>query len=221
MSRSLRSYWPRTNLSVIDILSWIYYPNFVRQQGIIEIVVLIILALAIAGGAYYLGRQSNLKPTSSPTVKVSPTPTLTDETRSWKTYENNNLKFSFRYPGEYNFEVHDPFPDKRVQVLLNPEEDKFVDINANKEVEHRTPADIYLDNRSIGTVKIGEYEWYVFYLSSGYSDGPVVATSPIYAYQREDENGILYSVGFNGDREQTRLHSEILSTFKFTSQRTR
>lgn len=67
------------------------------QSGIVGIFVLIlVLVIAVAGGAYYLGRVSTkLQPTKTQQpAQVTPSP---DPTANWKVY-TSNFGFSFKYP---------------------------------------------------------------------------------------------------------------------------
>lgn len=65
-----------------------------NQKGITSIVTLacILLIVAIAGGAYYLGRQT------PPKLQPSPIPSPINKTLNWKTYTNKTLGIEFKYP---------------------------------------------------------------------------------------------------------------------------
>lgn len=84
------------------------------QKGfsVILILVAVVILVAIAGGAFFLGRQTSPAQTiSSPSPvpsqqvpvetpkQVSPSPV--DETANWKTYTSTNANFSFKYPSEW------------------------------------------------------------------------------------------------------------------------
>ncbi len=75
------------------------------------IVLGIVLLIAIGGGTYFLGKSSisnnnTNQPsptpivTKEPTITQSPTPTSDATTSNWKTYTNNELGFSIKYPQE-------------------------------------------------------------------------------------------------------------------------
>ncbi len=84
------------------------------QKGQIFIWVIVgALVIAVAGGAYYLGRSSTPKSSPAPVVtspaspakrgeqtpKPTPIPSPTqDETANWKTFTDTNIGFSFMYP---------------------------------------------------------------------------------------------------------------------------
>src|SRR3990167_6796874 len=72
------------------------------------IIGLIILHVGIMGGLYLAKRQtaSQLVTNPNPTVFSSLTPTFVptvapDETANWKTYTNNELGISFKYPKSF------------------------------------------------------------------------------------------------------------------------
>lgn len=72
------------------------------KKGFVSIILVIILFVAAVGGAYYLGKNSDMRFQSkldqSPTF-ASPLPSpAPDETLKWKTFTNKKYKFSFRYP---------------------------------------------------------------------------------------------------------------------------
>ena len=95
-----------------------------REVGQIFIFLLVgILILAAAGGAYFLGRSTSPKPSATPVVSpaspaqrgeqtpqptstpspsnTSPAPTGTAETANWKTYTNTAFGYSIKFPDTY------------------------------------------------------------------------------------------------------------------------
>jgi ABC-type glycerol-3-phosphate transport system permease component len=81
----------------------------------IALIILLILVVVFAGGVYWYQTKStqeaevvtaspavtnspSVTPTSTPTSTPSTTPTVTDETANWKTYTNDTIAFSFKYP---------------------------------------------------------------------------------------------------------------------------
>ena len=91
-----------------------------RGNTAILIIVGILVLVGVAGGAYFLGRQtlslrgvsetSNaaILPTSSPAPNVSPVSSDADETANWKTYTNINGNYSIKFPSNwYSEEVKD------------------------------------------------------------------------------------------------------------------
>jgi len=89
------------------------------QKGQILIWIIVgALVIAVAGGAYYLGRSTSPKPSPAPTVTsqtpqptsspspsdASPAPTGAGETANWKTYTNTTFNYSIKYPPEVSLE---------------------------------------------------------------------------------------------------------------------
>ncbi len=62
------------------------------QKGYFGLILLIILAVAIGGGAYYFSKQNK----SIDQGQVS----STDSTSNWETYTNEKYGFSFKYPAD-------------------------------------------------------------------------------------------------------------------------
>lgn len=84
------------------------------QKGFVQFIILGVVVLAIvAAGAFYLGKQvSTPKPqsqtsTTQPTIsQPSPSPTP-DETANWKTYTNNDGKYSIKYPIDFSLHINE------------------------------------------------------------------------------------------------------------------
>lgn len=63
--------------------------------------VVLVIGIAVAGGYYFMTNRAAPVPTPEPTpvVTLPPLPTATpDSTLTWKTYTNENYKFTFKYP---------------------------------------------------------------------------------------------------------------------------
>ena len=90
------------------------------QKGQIGILIIvgILVVVAMAGGAYFLGRSSKSVPTTQPipqTVNSQSTPTISESTSSavypapsgagdmanWKTYTNTKTGYQFKYPSNH------------------------------------------------------------------------------------------------------------------------
>lgn len=74
-----------------------------KQKGsaVIFVLIGILILVGIAGGAYFFGKISN-KPISTPSSVTQTQPTkAVDETANWKTYSNQLMGISFKYPASY------------------------------------------------------------------------------------------------------------------------
>lgn len=82
-----------------------------KQSGFATVLLLIIiLVVGVVGGAYYLGQKGIITKFTGPAMtSQSPAPVVeeppllppipeTDETANWKTYKNEALSVSFKYP---------------------------------------------------------------------------------------------------------------------------
>lgn len=88
----------------LEIKQSLFFAN-AQNKGIVEVFVLVlILVVAIAGGAYYLGRFSTkLQPTKTQQpAQITPSP---DPTANWKTYTSEDTTFSFKYPSDWIYEI--------------------------------------------------------------------------------------------------------------------
>ena len=116
-----------------------------KGQGLILVIVGVLVAVAIAAGAYYLEKQANPKPlppsvvtsqTPQPTLSPIPGETVDPEaTRSanWKIYTDDQYGFRFYYPSylsvsvnELNYEV----PSIKQIGLYNPNNKEKFDPDA-------------------------------------------------------------------------------------------
>ena len=95
----------------------------IKKQGGFAQIIVILVVLALIGGAYYFGTLKN-KPNLSPAVSVQPSsnPTVkptTDPTASWKTYTTKDGKWSFKYPSGWvltdNSKNVDLYGDGKIQ----------------------------------------------------------------------------------------------------------
>lgn len=105
-----------------------------RQKGLVGIFVLVlVLVVAVAGGAYYLGRVST-KSQVNGTTQVTPTTPAPDlyrepngsaATANWNIYSNSKYGYSIKYPRDLT--VWSAKNEHSTQVDLNPSSLKEAD----------------------------------------------------------------------------------------------
>ncbi len=184
-----------------------------NQKGSATIILLVVLVIVVAGGLVYFAFLK--KPGE---VAVSPTPTATkvantatptpDETANWKTYSDQTLGFSIKYPRDW----------RTTQcgtscIGLGPQnkpEDVAVSINILKYPmpEARAYLPVLSINNGITeekSVTIGDIQWTRVTVQQNESG------TKFYEYLKE-KSGKTIDIG--GDGSAT--FNQILSTFKFT-----
>lgn len=211
-----------------------------RQKGIIGILVLVfVLVIAIAGGAYYLGRVSTkLQPTK--TQQPSQIISSPDPTTNWKTYINKEKNYSLRYLSEIFVQLICQDEEKTNFYLSergdwHSDEFKIQDsVNMstcarddNYDIEITTPS-FLLDPT--------EYDYYPYYSveSKDISVGGVPAKMYVYNPIKEipgaeglrppwgievrlAHDGVNYLFSLS-DEKWTNIFGMILATVKFTSE---
>lgn len=186
----------------------------------LSLVSIFLLSVTFYAG-YWLGsQQSKVEapeqtiPTPTQALIPTPTPTFTlDPTADWKTYKNEEYKFSFKYPVDLTVEEVPVPTSGYTQIIINKnEEDSFI-IKASK---NYLPADIiyFLDTASTGQINISGNAWKEYFLPKGYGNGPEGLSSPIYGLQFE-KNAILYTITFSNQTSMNQGQERILSTLKF------
>ena len=88
----------------------------------------VIVLAGIAYGAYFVGKSEIQNPKSETPVTVTPStptaeePTMTTSvTANWKTYENKEYGFSFKYPKDYVVESYPATSsENELQLVLDP-----------------------------------------------------------------------------------------------------
>lgn len=188
------------------------------------------LVIAIAGGAYYLGRPTSPKPSSNPVITsqtpqptlnpdASPAPTGVGETSTWKTYQGKY--FSFQYPSAWPTAYSTTGQSeisgyKKVLEITGTR----ISPNAVFEVTYRNIS--YEENKPTTRIDksqkllVNRKEATLFQLDGS---GEVLPKgySIITIVVRGSDN-TSYTITFNGDRKDITdsLINRILSTFKFT-----
>lgn len=100
-----------------------------KGYSLIFLLIGMVVLAGVAGGAYYLGKQTTPKsspapvvssqiPSPSTTTDASPVPTGTEETANWKTYTNSKRGYEFKYPDSYKLKAVETSTTARESVYL-------------------------------------------------------------------------------------------------------
>ncbi len=75
-----------------------------RGQTLVYILVGVLILISVAGGAYYLARQTTPKSQASVVISQTPqsAPSSVNETVDWKTYTNTVYGYSISYPSDWS-----------------------------------------------------------------------------------------------------------------------
>lgn len=100
------------------------FAKYYSESGFAQII-LILIIIAVAIGAYYFGTVKN----KTGLFSVVPTPITsqasTDDLANWKTYTNEKYGFSIKYPNALNLyndekDMKDKFKGNSISLLLSP-----------------------------------------------------------------------------------------------------
>lgn len=212
-----------------------------RQQGFAGIFVLLVLALAIAGGAYYLGTQKG----SWKAQEATNTTSTTNQTADWKTYTNKRYGYSLKYPSDWHVWNIDRYvsseEDRLVYVTFVEEPigvvglggdpggakivvgEKPIGLKPQGFVEQivlpREKEFLGKDEPSFSKIKVrpGDIKGMdvTFVEGLGGSGLPVIAAFLV----RDPQDSSVFEIYWDLlSEEEMQLFYDILSTFKFTSQ---
>ena len=202
------------------------------QKGLAPILIVLLIALGIGGYLIYTNYSNNFtKPAKY--VQITPTPTESTsiaETANWKTYTNNEYKFSLKYPPEYAVKgegkiidllEEDACCDSGFQIWLD--ESRFensqslIRCDRAKEEIKLNPAfprsdcledgKRYGQNADIVSIKLANVEAISFYVA----DTGVGHLDHIIQTKKEPRIQIRYPTG-----NVKSIYDQILPTFKFT-----
>lgn len=190
------------------------------------IIVIILIILLGAGGTYLaLNSKPNPQSTVSKALPTSvPTPTV-DPTASWKTYTNLELKYSLKYPPDWNAITDGSLKINGIRISIGPNATGgFEDFNTKVSITAITPG----LNTNISSAKdlmvVGNPPPKVY---------PTIETITfkglkVYKKIQEDasdliafdKDGLVYSIYLfhrsHIDNVDPKIYDQILSTFKFT-----
>ena len=194
------------------------------QKGQVLVFLLVgILILAAAGGAYIFGKSTSPKPSANPVVTSqtpqpisSPTPdetVYTEASRSanWKTY--NSIGYTFKYPANWNISgtvITSTSP--KVKIVAVPKDgtlmNKCMQEQSSLQVKERPDFEEYLAIKKFTTMTTGE-------MCSGFNPDLkqiwVVPTKDSYG------PGIIYEYSSKESDQPEKIFDQILATFKFHS----
>lgn len=190
------------------------------QKGNALIFLLVgIFVIAIAGGAYYLGRLTTPKTLSVPvpisqTSQSTPIPsstsTLVDETANWKTYTNSKYGFSFKYPDDLSFTPSNN-TDKSSEVEIyayNPHDYAEVALV----VSHKSESTLIQEDGENLTKSIIDFNG----ISADKYSGNSGVAGTVYKEEVFFTHNSLTFIFSVGTYNRKNLLIQILSTFKFT-----
>ncbi len=198
------------------------------QRGFVPVlwVVVCSLLVVLSGGSYYFSKHSapaaKLQVTNSPTV--TPQSTLANEVAGWKIYTNKEAGFTFKYPSQYR-EISYPdgsmsidndglknFAGVSVRVFPNKDRlrpDEYIDQvdtkDCSTDLKNKLVVTDILVNGHPAAKYIGSCEW-----AMGHDVGSQV-------FVGSDKHEIIQLVALFPEAADEKLLSQIISTFKFTS----
>lgn len=182
------------------------------QKGFTPVLVLvgILVLIAVAGGAYYLGKSQTPKSQNQVVVSQTPQPASTpqsssapDEIANWKIYIND--KYTFKYPSDWILLTGD---EARLTFFENKKEYRFiVEIGGRggPEADKIENQEVELDGK-----KFTRRTW-------------VTAGKPFFISLFSEESGfdlfnhIEISLPSENTDKYLKEFDQILSTFKFTN----
>ena len=201
------------------------------QRGFapILIVLLIGIALVVAGGAYYFGLDHGFEKSVSQTPQItSPTPIVSESTSSadtanWKTYTNNQYKYYIKYPSNwltansdgdfYNDEYFsDPGIDKNLHQRITIRVIKYVGPKWKNSKEYFD--EIYQNSTKLTILGLPAAKEIV---NGGKPNSETYYSTNIYIYM----DNLVYVLSNSSTEKATvdkyePIFDQILSTFKFT-----
>src|SRR5258708_996588 len=174
--------------------------SFLKSAKVWPIIVL--LALLIPTGAYFLGKSQSNKQTS--TVQTSPTPTP-DPTANWRTYLST--EYQFKYPN--NYYIYEDKTQPKI-VHISPDAlDKYAK-GGTPRIDISLSINIMPSNQKSESVKVGNLEGIIFK-----NTGCQYTCDLVFVNANKSKYEIS-SVKPFGKEIPFSIFQQILSTFKFT-----
>lgn len=177
---------------------------------------IIIFGLGIALGLFF-GRNlySTPQPISTPSPTVRATP-LSDSTANWKTYTNEKLGISFKYPSVYIVDEKAPgYFVINSQTDTAPQDGISIDARIIGPYENYSGSEKYLRTSFIIDKEYGVENWLIFNTTG--KDGMLIGVKFKTAIARYKTGAIVVEALNNPSSEYVMVFDQILSTFKFLS----
>jgi hypothetical protein len=141
----------------------------VRQKGFVPILVLIVVILIVVG-TYFLATSK--LPKFHTTPSLSATPSVSDETSNWKTYENLAYRIRFKYPVEFSIEELPNLGPNYMQINILGQTQKAQAIFMIKTSYGQEETASFVGFSPQDTKTINGLTWYFFDFPQGYSNSP-------------------------------------------------
>ncbi|MBI4157225.1 hypothetical protein HY502_00025 [Candidatus Woesebacteria bacterium] len=178
-----------------------------RNKGFAPIIILVVIALAVAGYFAYQNMQlkksaDNKQQAAVPSTTSYPSPTA-NPTANWKTYTNQEYNFSFKYPSDLAVrENKNPSLTENAEIVLVGElSDKFFYVNLGYLEDGTDKADMKFEYKdSVIASKQAKMQT----ITTG---GKVTQVS--YGVKNENTDMVISS------NFEEYIFDQILSTFKF------
>ena len=218
----------------------------IRQAGLAPILIVLIIATLVGGYLIYQN-QPKLTPSPKPTTQPSPSPAGvipipngSGETATWKTYVDNNYRYSIQYPPTYkltpskisgnNFIIPAYIKGDLSIVISHDTNPQYLSVKAWVDKRYAASKKAFLEcGQNSGANSCGhgpptvytEKEIIVDNIKSLYQDteeAPAGRTIKVYI----PNNNIVLTISMSVmgispiDQESLQKFNQILSTFKFT-----
>lgn len=183
------------------------------QKGF-SVVLSVIIILALLGGGLYLWQKNKLAKNDYNIADVPDEPIVADETKDWKTYQNEKYGFEFKYPasigdplGPINFEGQ-----SEARFLGDKDFSLYVTVGAYFSQNYTDDTLLVVSNYHAVTREGEDYKWV------GVIDPKVELDS----FNKDKPNNFIV-LGVTGIKNEDRnreikdLLNQIVSTFKFTN----
>ncbi|KKT75484.1 MAG: hypothetical protein UX31_C0042G0002 [Candidatus Nomurabacteria bacterium GW2011_GWA1_46_11] len=188
----------------------------------------VLVLLVAVGGAYYLGKSSP-SPTLPQPATSTPAPLVVDPTANWKMYTNTKYGYGIKYPPRWVLMGPDQeaktsnFTSIRESAKTYPLHDIAIQSygpSTDKDIEQfkqLTVSWVWKDKPSQKSILVNGVEAWVKEGLMNFSDGKLYWRK--YILVQGKNNLIEVSWWDSSDRSQETTFNQILSTFKFTDQK--